>query len=175
MAYGIPFVPPDIEEFRIASIRYHGNAKAIAKHFNIIPHTLYSYFKKDPKAKALLDEIRGYNSFTDLDLAEYTNRINMSKMEENPAIAQRAAEFTLRYKGRDRGWFENETKEISPEDEKIETTLDVAKLRAENAELRRMLNESKAGTEHIPSEQETEYMVRSSSIGEDLQQHLQTD
>ncbi len=175
LAHGIPFLPPDIEEFKAVAIKYNGNAKAIAKHFNIIPHTLYSYFKKDPKAKVILDEIRGYNSFTDLDIAEFVNRYNMTKYEENPAIAQRSAEFTLRYKGRERGWFENETKEISTEDEKIENTLDVAKLRAENAELRRMLNESKAGTEHIPSEQETEYMVRSSSIGEDLQQHLQTD
>lgn len=175
MATGVPFIPPDHEEFRAIAVKLHGNAKAIAARLNIIPHTLYSYFKKDPRAKEILDEIRGYNSFTDLDLAEYVNRYNMSQATENPAVAQRAAEFTLRFKGKERGWIETETKELSNLDDRIGETLDNAKLKAENAELRRLLNESKARTIDLSSEQAPEYMVWSSSEREDLQQHLQTD
>lgn len=104
MASGYPFSPPDHEEFRAICIKMHGNAKAIAARLNIIPHTLYAYFKKDPKAKEILDEVRGYNHFTDLDLAEHVNRYNMSQVKENPSVAQRAAEFTLLYKGQERGW-----------------------------------------------------------------------
>jgi hypothetical protein len=153
MASGYAFQPPDHEEFRAICIKLHGNAKAIAAKLNIIPHTLYSYFKKDPKAKEILDEIRGYNSYTDLDLAEYVNRYNMSQVTENPAVAQRASEFTLRYKGKERGWIDSENKDTSSNDDVIGETLDLAKLKAENAELRRLLIESKAGTEHLPSEQ----------------------
>ncbi len=169
MAVGVPFQPPNLDEFRMICIKYHGNAKAIANHLNIIPHTLYSYFRRDPRAKEILDEIRGYNSFTDLDLAEYVNRYNLSQAKENPAVAQRAAEFTLKFKGKDRGWIDSETKELSSFDDNIGITLENAKLRARIAELERIMNESKTGTEHISSEQAPEYMVRSCEIGEDLQ------
>lgn len=63
---------------------------------------------------------------------------------------------------------EGEDKELSLNDQNIEATLERAKLKAENAELRKLLNESKAGAEHLPSEQETEYLVRGSSLGEDV-------
>lgn len=182
MATGVPFIPPDHEEFRAIAIKLHGNAKAIAARLNIIPHTLYAYFKKDPAAKQILDEIRGYNSFTDLDLAEYVNRYNMSQVTDNPSVAQRAAEFTLRFKGKDRGWVEAETKELSSQDDRIADTIDNAKVKAENAllkaaydEIKRSLSEPETRTEHLPSEQTPEHMVRSGQIGEDLQQHLQTD
>jgi hypothetical protein len=50
----------------------------------------------------------------------------------------------------------------------IGSDLEIAKLKAENAELKRIMNESKAGIEHIPSEQAPEHMVRGSEVGEDL-------
>lgn len=153
MASGFPFVPPDHQEFRAIAIKLHGNAKAIAAKLNITPLTLYSYFKKDPQAKQILDEVRGYNSFTDLDLAEHVNRYNMSQVSDNPAIAQRAAEFTLRYKGKDRGWIDSETKELSSLDDQIADTLDKAKLKAHIAILEKTISESKTGIEHLPSEQ----------------------
>lgn len=168
MASGYAFVPPPHEEFRLIAIKLNGNAKAIAAKLNITPLTLYSYFKKDPEAKQILDEVRGYNSFTDLDLAEHVNRFNMSQVSDNPAIAQRAAEFTLRYKGKDRGWIESETKELSLLDDQIADTLDNAKLKAHIAILEKIINESKTGTIDIPSEQASEHMVRGSSVGEDL-------
>lgn len=163
MASGYPFKPPDHDEFRAICIKLHGNAKAIAAKLNITPLTLYSYFKKDPRAKEILDEVRGYNSFTDLDLAEYVNRFNMSKAEENPAVAQRAAEFTLKFKGKERGWIETETKDHSDFDDKIADTLDTAKVRSENALMKELLlkhgisldqlNVTKTGTEYISGEQ----------------------
>ena len=140
MASGYAFQPPDHEEFRAICIKLHGNAKAIAAKLNIIPHTLYSYFKKDPRAKEILDEVRGYNSFTDLDLAEYVNRYNMSQVTENPAIAQRASEFTLRYKGKDRGWVESDNKDASnQEDDNINLSDIILKQQNEIRKLKELL------------------------------------
>lgn len=169
MASGYPFVPPPHDEFRLIAIKLNGNAKAIAAKLNITPLTLYSYFKKDPEAKQILDEVRGYNSFTDLDLAEHVNRFNMSQVSDNPAIAQRAAEFTLRFKGKDRGWIDTETKELSLMDDRIADTLDNAKLKARIAILEKIISESKTGTEHIPSEQAPEHLVRGGQERQDLQ------
>jgi len=108
VATGVPFIPPDYEEFKKIAFEYKGNVTAISKRLNIIPHTLYKYFKRDPKGKEIIDEIRGYNTFTDLDLAENVVRYNMANHREEPSIAQRAAEFTLGYKGKERGWIKDE-------------------------------------------------------------------
>lgn len=67
---------------------------------------------------------------------------------------------------------ENDDKEFSAQDALIDTTLERAKLKAENAELRKMVNdlhESKTGNVDLQSEQETEHLVRGSSFGEDIQ------
>ena len=64
---------------------------------------------------------------------------------------------------------ENDDKEVCLNDQTIEDTLEKAKMKAEIAELRKIINESKAGTEHLPSEQTPEHLVRGSSIGEDVQ------
>ena len=121
LASGVPFQPPNQEEFKALAIKYKGNAVAISGQLNIIPHTLYSYFKKDPKAKEILDEVRGYNTFTDLDLGEHVNRYNMSNYKENPVLAQKAAEFTLMSKGKERGWIKNQNEDNqSPKEDDIE-------------------------------------------------------
>lgn len=67
---------------------------------------------------------------------------------------------------------DTDDKEISLQDATIETTLERAKLKAENAELRKIINdlhESKTGNVDLQSEQTPEHLVRGSSIGEDLQ------
>ncbi len=123
MASGVAFVPPDYDEFRMICIKYHGNVRAISAHLNVMPITLYSYFKRDPKGKQIVDEIRGYNTLTDLDLAEHVNRYNMSQYKENPNTAQRAAEFTLGYKGKERGWIKEDSRNVALNEENIESTL----------------------------------------------------
>lgn len=128
MASGVPFEPPSYEEFRLLAIANQGNLRAIASKLNLAPITLYSYFKRDPKAKEILDEVRGYNTFADCDLAEYVIRYNMTNHKEEPSIAQRAAEFTLDRKGKDRGWIrENSDLETSNEQtlEKFKEIMDV--------------------------------------------------
>lgn len=171
MASGVPFEPPSYEEFRMLALAQKGNLRAIASKLNCIPHTLYSYFKRDPKAKDILDEVRGYNTFEDLDLAEYVIRFNMTNHKEEPSIAQRAAEFTLDRKGKDRHWIKDDNRESSTNDETIELTLSISK---ENAQLRQKLQEMKkkyepeTGTEYIRSDEEAQHLVRSGEEREDL-------
>lgn len=128
VASGVPFVPPDIEEFIAIAIKHHGNVRAIAAYLNLTPITLYTYFKKDPKAKEIIDEVRGYNSFSDLDIAEHVNRYNMMNYKEKPALAQRAAEFTLITKGKDRGWIHKQNEDnlsLKEEEKSLTKSMDL--------------------------------------------------
>ena len=108
MAIGVDFEAPDYGEFELLAMSTHGNLKAMASKLSVSPVTLYRHFKKDPELKNILDEVRTYNNVTDVDLAEFVNRYNMSNYKEEPSIAQRAAEFTLGYKGKDRGWVKDD-------------------------------------------------------------------
>ncbi len=108
MVAGVDFEVPDYGEFEVLAISVHGNIKAIAKKLSVTPVTIYRHFKKDPELKCIVDEAREYNSFFDLDLAEHVNRYNMTNFINEPAIAQRAAEYTLDRKGRTRGWIKKE-------------------------------------------------------------------
>lgn len=63
---------------------------------------------------------------------------------------------------------DNQQQEQSVNDAAIGEKLELAKLKAENAELKRILNESKAGTEHIPSQQTPEHLVRSGQERQDI-------
>jgi hypothetical protein len=99
---------PDKTDMKAIAVKYNGNVKAIAKEMKVCRDTIYKYFKRDPKGKEIIDHVRGYNTFTDADLAEHVIRYNMSNFEEKPAIAQRSAEFFLVHKAKDRGWVKDE-------------------------------------------------------------------
>lgn len=107
MASGVKFEPPSKEKLFELAIKHNGNVRSISADLNIIPHTLYKYFKENPEAKDIIDFVRGYNHDSDLDLAEQVNRYNMANYVENSSLAQRAAEFTLTSKGESRGWNNN--------------------------------------------------------------------
>ena len=171
MVAGVDFEVPDYGEFEALAISVHGNIKAIAKKLSVTPVTIYRHFKKDPELKCIVDEAREYNSFFDLDLAEHVNRYNMTNFMNEPSIAQRAAEYTIDRKGRDRGWIKEDTREQSTNDENIRITLSLSK---DNAKLRQKLQEMKSkyepetGTEYIRSDEEAQHLVRSGEEREDL-------
>lgn len=149
VASGVPFNPPDIEEFTALAIKHNGNVRAIAAHLNLTPITLYSYFKRDPKAKEIIDYVRGYNTVTDLDLAEHVNRYNMMNYKENPSLGQRASEFTLMSKGKERGFVRQQTEDyVSPKEENIELKQQLYKAlhRIEEFEKKEEMNDSKSQT-----------------------------
>lgn len=99
---------PDKADMQTIAIKYNGNVKAIAKEMNVSRETIYQYFKRDPKGKEIIDHVRGFNTFTDADLAEHVIRWNMSNFDSKPGIAQRSAEFFLVHKAKDRGWVKED-------------------------------------------------------------------
>lgn len=99
---------PDKSVLKAIAIKYNGNVKAIAKELNVNKDTVYQYFKRDPDGEEIIKHVRGYNKFTDADLAEHVVRWNMSNFEKRPGIAQRSAEFFLVHQAKDRGWVKDD-------------------------------------------------------------------
>lgn len=99
---------PDKSDMKAIAIKYNGNIKAIAKELNVHRDTIYEYFKRDPEGEKIIQHVRGYNKFTDADLAEHVIRWNMSNFEKRPGIAQRSAEFFLVHQAKDRGWVKDD-------------------------------------------------------------------
>ncbi len=131
---------PEKTEMRLVAIKYNGNVQAIARHYNINQDTIYKYFKRDPEGKKIIDDVRGLNTVTELDLAEHVMRFNMTNYKLNPGLAQRAAEKVIDKKGHSRGWSDNLSTatpaldgQVEAENEEME---EKAKLRKEIEELK---------------------------------------
>ena len=102
---------PDKSDMLEVSTKYHGNISQIAKHYNVARDTVYRYQYRDVIGKQIIDEVRGYNSEFDLDIAEHVNRYHMLNYKNNPGLAQRAAEKVLDKKGHSRGWRDKQEKQ----------------------------------------------------------------
>jgi len=111
-----PFNPDNPDMLEI-STKYHGNISQIANYFNVSRETIYQYQNRNPIGKKIIDEVRGYNTEFDLDIAEHVNRHNMLNYKDRPALAQRAAEKVLDKKGQSRGWKDRleEVEKVSDE------------------------------------------------------------
>jgi hypothetical protein len=105
---------PDISDVKKFIYIYHGNIAAIAREMNISRETMYQYLKKNPEAAELIQNVRGFNTETDLDLAEYVIRHSLINHKDNPALAVRCAEKVVDKKGRSRGWSDDTTIAVSP-------------------------------------------------------------
>lgn len=108
-----PFAP-DIADIKKFFYIYHGNIAAIAREIGVCRETMYQYMKRNPEAAAIIKDVRGYNTETDLDLAEYVIRHNLIHHKENPGLGQRAAEKVIDKKGKSRGWSDDTTIAVSP-------------------------------------------------------------
>lgn len=103
---------PDKVVMLANAIKLNGNISALAEHYKVSRETLYQYFKRDPKGKEIIDQVRGVNEETILDAAEHVLRYNLLNYKSNAGLAQRAAEKVIDRKGHLRGWvaLPNETK-----------------------------------------------------------------
>ena len=99
-------------EFLAVAIKYNGNIKEIANHYNIALSTAYDYINRSEDGREVIAQVRGINTETDLDLAEKVYRYNMANIKERPALAQRAAEKVIEGKGHLRGWKTPITEEV---------------------------------------------------------------
>ncbi len=95
---------PDKSDMLAIAIKYNGNISKIAEHYNVSRDTTYEYFKRDIQGKQIIDTVRGVNTESDLDAAEYVIRSNMANYKNNPGLAQRAAEKVIDRKGHLRDW-----------------------------------------------------------------------
>lgn len=114
---------PEKSEMLAVAIKHNGNVQAIARHFNIGNDTIYQYFKRDPEGKKIIDDVRGLNTETDLDLAEHIFRYNMSNFKNNPGLAQRAAEKVIDGKGHLRNWNEQILDKQPPNQSNLDMTM----------------------------------------------------
>lgn len=133
---------PDKADFHIVAIKYNGNVKAIAEHFNVSRETIFQYFHRDPEGKKIIDLVRKYNTESDLDLAEYAVRYNLMNLKSNSALAQRAAELVIEKKGKSRGWIKEESSSIVPLQSDIDYVSMIAKLQNENAKLKKKIGKN---------------------------------
>lgn len=131
---------PDISDMRHNAIRLHGNVKKLAEHYNVSRDTMYEYFKRNPETRKLVDDLRNYNTESDLDAAEDVIRMALESFKTKPGIALRAAERVLDGKGHSRHWNvpyqmgnKIDTTHIDNDDEKIRDKAEIAKLRTQLA------------------------------------------
>lgn len=134
----------------------------IAAHLGINKMTFYERVEKQ-KGMSYQDYLATMRSKGDalLKAQQFAKALGITKNGDN---------MMLIWLGKNRlDQSDQRQQDNSSNEQVISGTLDLAKLKAENAELKRLLNESKTGIEHLPSEQTSEHMVRSSSVGQDLQ------
>jgi len=105
---------PDVSDVKKFVYIYHGNIAAIAREMNVSRETMYQYLKKNPEAAELIQSVRGFNTETDLALAEYVIRHTLINHKDNPALAVRCAEKVVDKKGKSRGWSDDTTIAVSP-------------------------------------------------------------
>lgn len=98
---------PDISDIKSIAFKYNGNIAAISKHYKVSRETVYQYLKRND-AKSIIDEVRRFNDEYQLDLAEFIFMHNMSNYQNNPGLAQRAAEKVIDKKGHKRGWEQSQ-------------------------------------------------------------------
>lgn len=128
---------PDKKELLSVAIKHSGNLTLIAKHFGVSRETVYQYTRRDPDGKKILSEVRGFSSEHFLDLSEHVLQFNLLNYQNNPGLAQRAAEKVLDKKGHLRGWGEVIEDKQSP----YQNTIDISH---ENMMLKDQLEKLKA-------------------------------
>lgn len=95
---------PDLEKFFMTVEEFRGNLSAVAKKFNISRNCVHDFCERTDGIWDFVNAVRQRNEYEDLDMAESVYRICMSKVNEKPGIALRAAKDILDCKGKVRGW-----------------------------------------------------------------------
>jgi len=133
---------PEYPDFLAAAIKYNGNIKILAEHFSVSRETMHQFLKRDPNGKEIIDQVRCYNKETMLDLAEHVIRFNVSNYQNDPHLAQRAAEKVIDKLGYLRGWLSDKTME-----EEVKSTLSQIVEELKNGEITQHKTDSKQDVE----------------------------
>lgn len=115
----IEYFNPDKSDMLAAAIKYNGNISALAEHFNVSRETIYQYTYRNPEGKEIIQQVRGYNNETMLDLAEHVIRYNMHNYKNNAALAQRASEKVIDRLGYLRGWLSEKMSDQTDENKAL--------------------------------------------------------
>lgn len=118
---GIAF-KPDISDVIAVIYELKGNMTQISKKFDVRKETMYNVLYANPEALKALEDVRTYKKHDFIDLAEHVTFYNMTRYEESPGLAQRAADKVLDKIGHLRGWKEDESgnKDLSPKQNEID-------------------------------------------------------
>jgi hypothetical protein len=113
---------PDISDVIAVISKKKGVITNVAKHYEVHPETIYDYCYRNPEAFKALESVRAYKKHDFIDLAEHVTFYNMTRYEDNPGLAQRAADKVLDKLGHLRGWKEDESgnKDSSPKQNEID-------------------------------------------------------
>jgi|ERR1051326_785865 transposase-like protein len=113
------YFSPDKSDMMAAAIKYNGNISALAEHFNVSRDTMYQYMKRDPQGKEIIQQVRGYNNESMLDLAEHVLRYNLHNYKSNAGLAQRASEKVIDRLGYMRGWLSEKVADQKDENKEL--------------------------------------------------------
>ena len=136
---GIAF-KPDISDVIAVIYELKGNMTQISKKFDVRKETMYNVLYANPEALKALEDVRTYKKHDFIDLAEHVTFYNMTRYENNPGLAQRAADKVLDKLGHLRGWKEDESgnKDLSPKQNEIDLKHELMLLKDENRKLKEL-------------------------------------
>lgn len=126
---------PDYPDFLASAIKYNGNIAILSEHYNVSRETMHKFLKRDPQGKEIIEQVRGYNKETMLDMAEHVIRYNMSNYKANAGLAQRASEKVIDKLGYLRGWLSEKIAETDQNKEFLAQKFEeiLAQLNSEDA------------------------------------------
>ena len=137
---------PDTSDMKDIAIKFNGNIAQIANHFNVSRETIYQYLKRNPDGKKLIESVRGINTETILDSAEFVYMYALNQYKSSLRDAIRAAEKVIDKKGHLRGWGNND-QNIPPNVEAIESTFNQIDAEYKIKILERKIDELKRKTD----------------------------
>ncbi len=124
-----PTFLPDISDVRKIAIKFGGNIKEMAEHFNVARDTMYQYMYRNAEGKKVIDEVMQYN---------------LSNYKKNPGLAQRASEKVIDKKGHLRGWGVPPVENVATNQSELDKDDIIMRQQAEIAQLKKKakLNDS---------------------------------
>jgi hypothetical protein len=139
MAYA-KFDPNRTHMYQVCK-KHKGNISAIAREMNVDRWTIYEFFKKHPKGMALIHEIRGYGKIARIDAALQLYDYSMANYKEDLKTAMQTAHKIMDQIGHEIGWGVENKSNDSPFQSDLDSDNESFNLQAENAKLRKELEQ----------------------------------
>lgn len=114
MGYGGVKFNPEISSISDILLKFKGNIRQTAKHYDVCRETIYLFMEEHPELKEVREKARKMSYQDMLDGAEFVMAYGLEKYEDDYKKAFEAAKYILDKLGPQRDWG----KEIRPEHDK---------------------------------------------------------